>query len=642
MAKYTAEDLDKMAGYEVPEPRQKPTTVAEFETQQEAAQLVKDFMKLGVSGAGHGLVEEAIAGVKTGSLSSPEYVKERDLLRGDIQQARENLGLMAPFVEGAGAELATAALPIAKGAKIAKRIGSAFLQGAGEAPEVENIPKYSAVSGLAETGMELAGAGVKKFLFDDPTEILSNTIGTKGTEIRIKERFGAGKPMPGKYETVQKSLGGIREEDGQRAVLGSIERLDKKGFFKQGKKYFDPDKKAFVRTKDSLEGFLKPQNLDDLYETASQGLASLKSANEKLLKGKSIPTQEFKRNLDSAVASMTYDPYGFNLSKMGDLASEIAGIVESDMRMKKAWTSNTGNIAAKDVEIAKQSLDKYLDSPAFKKRAEELNITDSTIMSFRTKLDRLLDSVAGNEYKLNNDTMSDLKRVQDLIWEKQGRKYVDTGSRLVDRRGIGEMVIDTLNYPAANILRSDISKAIQTPASEFGMGVLKRVPSEMFSKDKGYYPERQIQQSEEEQVPQYNVVPKNFSGVLRNPSSIGFSPREIINYQIPRTTQGIIENKDRVLAKLVQNGVPDQMVDTIAQALNGHPEDLGNIASLLSTQFPTLFERSKYKTFDGKFVDPNDKARAADEISKRDDLNSIQRAKMINKINKTGEVPEGM
>jgi hypothetical protein len=123
---------------------------------------------------------------------------------------------------------------------------------------------------------------------------------------------------------------------------------------------------------------------------------------------------------------------------------------------------------------------------------------------------------------------------------------------------------------------------------------------------------------------------------------INFSPREIINYRIPRSTNGILEDKDKVLAKFVQKGLPDEMIETLTMALNGDPDDLSDIMPLLSTQFPEVFEKSKYKVFDGRFIDPEDKARAADSISKREDINSIQRAKMISKINKTGEVPEGM
>jgi hypothetical protein len=123
---------------------------------------------------------------------------------------------------------------------------------------------------------------------------------------------------------------------------------------------------------------------------------------------------------------------------------------------------------------------------------------------------------------------------------------------------------------------------------------------------------------------------------------INFSPREIIDFRIPRSTNGILEQKDKVLAKFVQKGLPDEMAETLTMALNGNPDDLSDIMPLIMTQFPEAFEKSKYKTFDGRFVDPNDKARAADSISKREDINSIQRAKMISKINKTGEVPEGM
>jgi hypothetical protein len=129
----------------------------------------------------------------------------------------------------------------------------------------------------------------------------------------------------------------------------------------------------------------------------------------------------------------------------------------------------------------------------------------------------------------------------------------------------------------------------------------------------------------------------------RGPNSVTeLSPKDLIKYRIPRSTQGILENKEKVLAKLSQQGVPKEMIHTVAQAMNGEPDDLSNLASIMVSQFPDLFEKSKYMVFDGKFLNPNDKAKAADDISKRDNLDSIQRAKMISKINKTGEVPEGM
>ena len=128
----------------------------------------------------------------------------------------------------------------------------------------------------------------------------------------------------------------------------------------------------------------------------------------------------------------------------------------------------------------------------------------------------------------------------------------------------------------------------------------------------------------------------------RSPQSIEFSPKDVINFKIPRSTQAIMENKDMVLAKLVQQGADPAIVDAITEGLNGTGKEVSKAIPFIINQMPLLFEDSKYNVFDGKFLDPNDRAKAADDISRRDDLNSIERARMINKINKTGEVPEGL
>ncbi len=112
---------------------------------------------------------------------------------------------------------------------------------------------------------------------------------------------------------------------------------------------------------------------------------------------------------------------------------------------------------------------------------------------------------------------------------------------------------------------------------------------------------------------------------------------EVAKLRLPRTTEGLIKNKEAVISKLMVNGVPDEMIQAITQALNEDPEAVGSIASMVAMQFPTLFEKSKYKMFDGKILDPQERAKAADEVSKRDDLNSLKKFKIINELNKTGK-----
>ena len=137
------------------------------------------------------------------------------------------------------------------------------------------------------------------------------------------------------------------------------------------------------------------------------------------------------------------------------------------------------------------------------------------------------------------------------------------------------------------------------------------------------------------------ALPKDVYKMFPNlaPKSTMITPRQMIDYKIPRSTQGILENKEMVIGKLIQNNVPYELVATIAQALDNDHEAVANITPLVIQQFPNIFERSKYQVFDG-IIAPTDRAKAADAISKREDMNSIQRAKAIDGINKSGKFPQ--
>lgn len=134
--------------------------------------------------------------------------------------------------------------------------------------------------------------------------------------------------------------------------------------------------------------------------------------------------------------------------------------------------------------------------------------------------------------------------------------------------------------------------------------------------------------------------PSQFKG-NRKPDSIQIDPRELIQWKIPANTQGMIENKDKVIAKLAQNDVPDDHINMIAEALN-NPRKLSNVGTELVNMFPTLFEDSEYKTFDGKFADPNEQARYADALSKREDIDSITKFRMNKEAMKFNRVPVGV
>jgi hypothetical protein len=559
---------------------------------------------LGGHGASQGFSDEALAALKTGSLSSPEYTQERDILREEMQARKEKMGIPGVLAESAGSVLSTTAMPILKGAPILKEIGSAALSGVGEAKEMENVPWEATKAGLMQGVAEGAGQVLKHTLFDNPTKILTRSMGVRSAD--IKGDVGA-------------------------SAIQSTERLNKVGFFKQGGVTLDPKSHVFKRSAKDLTSFIKPVTEKELAKRAKDTIDILKSRNAQLLKGKKVPSTEFKRALSEGIQELTYDPKGFDVDARYGLARDLADVVERDLRKKGGYALGQP-IDAADIELAKQSLDAHMKGPSFEKKLLDLGIDKQGMMKFRTKLDDLLDSdkVGGIEYKNNNDLMSDLITVSDVMKRKESGSYVDAAGRSINPQNWWEKTKDALSPTYVDVARSDLAKLPETALGGFATKTLTRAPVERFT---GRSPQS-VQEG-------YNFggVKPAFGNAFDKPF---IDPREIVKYRLPTTTRGILEDKERVLAKLAQNKIPPEVIDTIAQALNEDQGSVADIAPLLMTQFPTLFEKSQYKVFDGKFVDPNDKAKAADAISKRDDLDSIQRARMINQINKKNEMPEGM
>lgn len=171
----------------------------------------------------------------------------------------------------------------------------------------------------------------------------------------------------------------------------------------------------------------------------------------------------------------------------------------------------------------------------------------------------------------------------------------------------------------ANILRSGIGAAQRNPeplARVLGAGSRKLRDNYVMENESKY--------------------PKVFG---REPQSV-----DVQSIKIPRSVQGILQNKEAVLEKLAAQGISDNVYRAVAYGMNKSPKNLSNVLPLLMQEYPDMFEDNQsnyssaddkyYNLLDGKFIDSNEAAAAADSISKRSDLSSVQRAKIINEINK--------
>jgi len=89
------------------------------------------------------------------------------------------------------------------------------------------------------------------------------------------------------------------------------------------------------------------------------------------------------------------------------------------------------------------------------------------------------------------------------------------------------------------------------------------------------------------------------------------------------------------LAKIAQ--MMPEMYDAVKDVFEHNPESLGELAQVISMKMPHVFAKDKYNRFDGRIVGEADKQKAIKDTLLKEELNSIEQAKIITKLNKTGE-----
>lgn len=111
------------------------------------------------------------------------------------------------------------------------------------------------------------------------------------------------------------------------------------------------------------------------------------------------------------------------------------------------------------------------------------------------------------------------------------------------------------------------------------------------------------------QVPTMTAINAPMANTIKTPL-----PMQLVEYQIPRDSNQILQNKDVVIAKIAQMSNNPTMTDMFRDALEKHPEKLPKVLPALIMQYPDLFEPDDYNRVDGKIFDPQMKQKALKDI----------------------------
>lgn len=115
------------------------------------------------------------------------------------------------------------------------------------------------------------------------------------------------------------------------------------------------------------------------------------------------------------------------------------------------------------------------------------------------------------------------------------------------------------------------------------------------------------------------------------------SPDEALQKtKIPRSYEGIMENKDIILAKAAREN--PEFVPEISKLFSMNPKDLKDQLPVIVETIPDLFDYDEYGRVDGVIIDPAMVIKARKDIQFDDTLTNVQKAKLINELNKTNKL----
>ena len=104
--------------------------------------------------------------------------------------------------------------------------------------------------------------------------------------------------------------------------------------------------------------------------------------------------------------------------------------------------------------------------------------------------------------------------------------------------------------------------------------------------------------------------------------------------KLPRNSEEFIANKELVLAKFAQDAPIE--LNNISHILSFEPDKIEDAMILYSQQNANLFTNDRYKRINGKIVDNIAKNQARKETMDREDISTIEKATIIDNLNKTG------
>lgn len=563
----------------------------------------KDFAFAAGQGMTYNLLDEGIGRVKSITDPSKTYEQHRDEVREDWAEARERSPIATVAGEITGGVISPVNKILRPGLGV-KNIIQAAGEGAAQAygaSDKEDL-KGQAIDAAKGAGINaVTGAGmnyVTKRFSKSPNAMRAEVLGTK----------------PKDY---------IVDGPGDRKKI--VERITETGMLKNRKMEYDVDQMKFVQKNKSKFQIdeLEKNTEERLLSRAQDAVEKLQNKKEqhygKLLDGRFVSNVD----VDQMTAEIADEFTKRGLMKGPMSRQEAAAKIRENIydQLMVNGQGSTSKFSLREIDMLKRMSQE--DVKNFSKSLSELGDNEELARITSRKLKNLVEDRIGDSgfAKINSAQHDFLTVADDLKGKIRGLELAPPSRQHLEKTNAVEGMLDGLLGGSQGRLDTAARK-------EWWQ---KNIPS----------PVRAVVPYAAEEAPgaiyRQNFEGKSPTGNWRTPQGIPDMniPEELIRTPLPRTTEGLIEKKAFVLAKVAQ--IMPEMFEAVKDTFDREPERLGEIAQVLSMKAPQHFERDKYNRFDGRILSEKDKAQAIKDTLLRKDMSSIDQSKIITKLNQTGE-----
>ena len=457
--------------------------------------------------------------------------------------------------------------------------------------------------------------------------------------------------------------------DAQEYLDSIVNKADEKGLFKSGQVIYNPRTLAWERlgegqlkfsnAKSKVKGSVVPPSQREVLKRMEEAKKSIADETQELIEGWSGQPRDFAQTEMFTVASQTPGVFA-KRSFNNDIEDILDGIhFDSDKQRDKMRTKLNEKLStvfgAEDTAEASlvqlHDLRKNLDARINydRKRAQAKNPFKEQAFKGLSDVirERVAESVAGSgRLELLNKAYMNLSDLSGPLTNKVLDPSGLKGDRGLFLGNIGSKAVSAMEMisdKAAGVGSQTMRTLDKAPDLGVGARALRKLTPAMSPEQE---PSREPQSM-------FNPIP------LQEQMDMNL-PKQLQKTKMPRTTEGVLENKQLFKLKVAQEaenfvvdramktGLDPQMLDpemlkqeatdlykNVADTLEDFPEEVGAVLPIWIKDWPHFFEKDPYSRIDG-VVGQSARPQLREDIRKNPNLTNTQRIEKLDLLNRTG------